>query len=65
MIKLFNDICEIAVLLSVHTIYGYVGHCCICRGENIQISFMIILDFQVNYILLFFQLAHFYKFTVC
>ena len=50
VIKLLDDICETAVQLLVHTVYRYGGYCCMCHGENIEISFMIILVFHVNYI---------------
>ena len=51
VIKLLDDICEIAVQLSVHTVYRYGGYCCMCHGENIYIvSFMIFLVLRVNYI---------------
>ena len=50
VIKLLGDIWEMGVQLSVHTVYRYGGYCCVCQGENIDISFMIILVFHVNYI---------------
>jgi hypothetical protein len=34
MIKLLDDICEIAVQLSVHTLYRYGGNCRMCHDEN-------------------------------
>jgi hypothetical protein len=50
VIKLLDDICEIAVQLSEHTVYRYDGYCCMCHGENIQIGNLIILVYVVRYI---------------
>ena len=52
VIKLLDGVCGTAVQLSVHTVYRYGGYCCMGHGENREISFMIILVFDVNYIVL-------------
>jgi hypothetical protein len=43
MIKLLDDICEMAVQLSVHIVYRYDGYCCICYDENMEIGGLILL----------------------
>ena len=43
VIKLLDGIWEIAVQLSVHTVYRYGGYCCVCHGGNIQIVILISL----------------------
>jgi hypothetical protein len=48
-IKLLDGVCETAVQLSVYIVDRYGGYCCVCHGVNIEISFMKILFFHVNY----------------
>jgi len=35
MIKLLDDVWEISVQMSVHTVYKYDGYCCTYRVENL------------------------------
>ena len=48
--KLLDGICGTAVQLSVNAVYRYDGYCCVCQGENREISFMIFVVCHVNYI---------------
>jgi len=43
VIKLLGDIWEMAVQLSVRTVYRYGGYCCVCHGENMAIGRLILL----------------------
>jgi len=38
VITLLDDICEMAVQTSVHTVYGYSAYGCVCQGDNIAIG---------------------------
>ena len=38
-IKLLDGIWETAVQLSVHTVYRYGGHCCMCHGGKSCLCF--------------------------
>jgi hypothetical protein len=48
VINLLDGICEMAVQLSVHTVYRYGGYCCVCHGENIETGRLILLVYPMK-----------------
>jgi hypothetical protein len=49
VIKLLDVTWEMAVQLSVHTVYRYGGYCCVCHGENIEMGRLILLVYLTRY----------------
>ena len=49
-IKLLDGICGTAVQLSVHTLYRFGGHYCMCHGENIAVCILIRMFFLMHFI---------------
>jgi len=50
VMKLLDDICETAVHLSVHTVYGYDGFCSICHVENMEFGSLMVLVYLLQHI---------------
>ena len=60
VIKLLGGICEMAVQLSVQTVYRYGGYCCVCQGENIEIGRLILLAISYLIAEIFIEVVYFF-----